>query len=105
MGTLFLSIEVSKAAEKRAEALSEGRTADAAFHAKEVDAFTRQLDESNPILTGISDAMTAEGAALDRGNQEEAARHAAEKARGNERLQEVSNKYKELMKTLREERS
>jgi len=103
--TLFLSIEVSKAAQKRAEASSEGRSADATFHGKEVEAFTCQLDESNPILTAISDAMTAEGLALERGDKEEAARCAAEKAKGSEKLQEVSTKYKELMKKLREERA
>jgi hypothetical protein len=103
--TLFLSIEVSKASQNRAKALAEGRTADAECHWKEVQTFTAQLDESNPILTGISDAMTAEGLALERGDAAEAAKWAAEKAKGNELLQICSKKYKEAMARLREDMS
>mmetsp|Transcript_66434 Transcript_66434/g.197704 ORF Transcript_66434/g.197704 Transcript_66434/m.197704 type:complete len:666 (-) Transcript_66434:70-2067(-) len=101
--TLFLSIEVSKAAAGRAEAERRGDDRTAAFEARRVDAFTAQLDESNPVLTSISDAMTAEAAALESGNSEEAARWAAEKARGQDALQAVSGKYKEIMRKLREE--
>ena len=68
--------------EVRVEVLGEGREADVAIHEKEVQAFTNQLDESNPILTAISDATTAEGLARERGGNEEAAKWAAEKAKG-----------------------
>lgn len=34
-----------------------------------VDTFTEQMDESNPILTEISDAMTAEADAIDDKNR------------------------------------
>jgi len=59
--TLFLSIEVSKA-------MMEVKDAKIARDEKGVtkamnrgQAFTDQLNEANPILTDISDAMTAEG--------------------------------------------
>mmetsp|Transcript_25408 Transcript_25408/g.48640 ORF Transcript_25408/g.48640 Transcript_25408/m.48640 type:complete len:672 (+) Transcript_25408:64-2079(+) len=103
--TLFLSIEVSKAAASRSDAERRGDAKMAELEGRRVDAFTAQLDESNPILTAISDAMTAEGAARDSGNTEAAQHWANEKAKGNEALQEVSSKYKELMKKLREEAS
>jgi len=103
--TLFLSIEVSKASQNRARALAEGRTGDAEFHWKEVRTFSAQLDESNPILTGISDAMTAEGLALEKGDAAEAAKWAAEKAKGNELLQSCSKKYKDAMAQLRADKS
>merc|ERR1712048_107617 len=101
--TLFLSIEVSKAAAAQSDAVEKGDDKEAEFQGKMVEAFTSQLDESNPVLTGISDAMTAEGIALERGDKDEAARWAAEKVRGNEELQQVSLKYKKLMKELRDE--
>jgi len=100
--TLFLSIEVSKATKARAEAEGAGKSEAAAYYGKMVDAFTAQLDESNPVLTAISDAMTAEGEALAAGNSAEATRQSAEKAKGNEALQRISGKYKALMKQLRE---
>jgi len=53
--TLFLSIEVSKAMMEVKDAKLANR----------VQAFTDQLNEANPILTDISDAMTAEGAYLE----------------------------------------
>lgn len=102
--TLFLSIEVSKAAAARAEAVTIGDTKTAEVEGKRVDAFTAQLDESNPILTAISDAMTAEGAALESGDSERAQYWAAEKTKGQDALQAVSSKYKELMRKLREEK-
>jgi len=101
--TLFLSIEVSKAIQKKAEALSTGNIKNATFHEKEVEYFTNQLDQSNPILTAISDAMTEEGLALERGDAEGAARSASEKVAGNEKLQQLSTKYKGLMAALRAE--
>merc|ERR1712032_839462 len=101
--TLFLSIEVSKAAASRSDAERRGDAKMAELEGRRVDAFTAQLDESNPILTAISDAMTAEGAARDSGDTTAAQHWANEKAKGNEALQEVSSKYKELMRKLREE--
>lgn len=100
--TLFLSIEVSKAMGLKAEADAKGDAKAAALQEKMVEAFTSQLGESNPVLTAISDAMTLEGAAVDRGDDAEAKKYAAEKARKCDELQEVSNKYKKIMKQLRE---
>jgi hypothetical protein len=85
------------------------------FAQKKVDAFTDQLNESNPILTAISDAMTEEGTALQRlqdalshgdaiaAKQYEAQMNAAAKAKyeSNLRLMELNAKYKEMMKSLR----
>lgn len=64
--TLFLSIEVSKAMLDKSAALSRGDEVAAASAARRVGIFKEQLDESNPILTAISDAMTAEGKCLDK---------------------------------------
>merc|ERR1712185_869964 len=58
--TLFLSIEVSKAMVKQDEAEAKGDARGAELAEKQVLTFTEQLDLSNPILTVISDAMTAE---------------------------------------------
>jgi len=101
--TLFLSIEVSKAEQKKVEALTAGNQKDAAFHKQEIEYFTNQLDQSNPILTAISDAMSGEGLALERGDAEAAARWESEKVAGNEKLQQLSAKYKDLMAALRAE--
>lgn len=100
--TLFLSIEVSKATKLRAQADASGDTAALAYYTSMVEAFTAQLEESNPVLTTISDAMTAEGEAQERGDAEAIQKHAAEKAQGQQRLQEISAKYNSLMKALRE---
>lgn len=101
--TLFLSIEVSKATKARGEAEAAGKMDLARYYGNMVNTFTSQLEESNPVLTAISDAMTAEGDALDAGDQKTAAKYAEEKAKGQERLQEISSKYKQLMRQLREE--
>jgi len=100
--TLFLSIEVSKASKAKADAEVEGKQEAANYYGSMVEAFTSQLDESNPILTSISDAMTAEGDALDNGDKALAAKWADAKANGQQELMKVSKKYKELMKKLRE---
>jgi len=101
--TLFLSIEVSKATKAKAEAEVAGKPELARYYRNMVDAFTSQLEESNPVLTAISDAMTAEGEALDLGDKATAAKYSEEKVKGQERLQEISSKYKQLMRHLREE--
>mmetsp|Transcript_80988 Transcript_80988/g.127521 ORF Transcript_80988/g.127521 Transcript_80988/m.127521 type:complete len:656 (-) Transcript_80988:321-2288(-) len=102
--TLFLSIEVSKSLKLRAEAEAAGRLEDAKYFENMVASFTAQLEESNPILTQISDAMTAEGDALRRGAAEDAARWKEEKEKGSELLKDVSAKYNAKMKALRENR-
>jgi len=99
--TLFLSIEVSKAAKARFDALNAGRARLAAYYGSMVEAFTAQLDESNPVLTAISDAMTAEGEALERGDRDAAAAHSEAKARGQQDLMAISEKYKDIMRDLR----
>lgn len=102
--TLFLSIEVSKSLKLRAEAEAAGRLEEAKYFENMVASFTAQLEESNPILTQISDAMTAEGDALRRGDAEDAARWKEEKEKGSELLKDVSAKYNAKMKALRENR-
>jgi 4-hydroxyphenylpyruvate dioxygenase-like putative hemolysin len=72
--TLFLSIEVSKASKQRSDAEQNGKHEAAAYYGRMVDAFTQQLEESNPVLTLISDAMTEEGEAIARGDTEAAER-------------------------------
>ncbi|CAJ1397729.1 unnamed protein product [Effrenium voratum] len=100
--TLFLSIEVSKATRARAEAQAAGKTDLVQYYGRMVDAFTSQLEESNPVLTAISDAMTFEGEALEAKDAAKAQHWADEKVKGQQRLQEISSKYKDLMRTLRE---
>jgi len=100
--TLFLSIEVSKATKARSEAQAAGKEGLARYYGSMVDAFTSQLDESNPVLTAISDAMTAEGEALEAGDAAAAARWGEEKVKGQEKLQEISSKFKAYMRSLRE---
>ena len=78
----------------------------------QVQTFTEQLDESNPILTTISDAMTAQGEAQDllkkttdkkkRAELEkEFAKQEVVKLRANEALKECSTKYKNMMVEIR----
>lgn len=83
-----------------------------------VDFFTEQLNESNPILTDISEAMTEEGHCqvkmtdlMAQERLDEAAtwkakmKAAAERKRiGNESLMECSARYNKLMKSIREAR-
>jgi tyrosine/nicotianamine family aminotransferase len=102
--TLFLSIEASAATEARAAAELAGDAAGVAFHSRMVDIFVQQLDESNPILTTISDAMTAEGLAVENGDAEAAQRWAGVKNEGQQKLMEVSTKYKNTVKKLRLDR-
>jgi hypothetical protein len=83
-----------------------------------VDYFTDQMNESNPILTEISDAMTEEGECRDKisdlitsnmadevGVWEARMHSAAERKNiGNSRLMKCSSRFNELMKSLRESR-
>ena len=115
--TLFLSIEASKAMTEvsQAEATRDEKGAD--FAQRKVNCFTNQLNESNSILTDISDAMTEEGECKEQwafytqlGEIEAAEKwerrmkEAREKkASGSLRLLEVSSKYMTLMTSIREE--
>lgn len=115
--TLFLSIEVSKAALEVADAKRTGNENLLAYAEQRVKYFTNQLNESNPILTEISDAMTEEGeyslemeAARCSGNKEEAllwkqrlAEASQRKEAGNRKLMACSAKYARLMKNLRQD--
>ena len=100
--TLFLSIEVSKAMLENQQAAAAGREAEAAFHERRVELFTEQLVEANPVLTDISDCMTAEGRALDAGDADAADEWRQRKEAANVALTECSQKYNGLMATLRE---
>jgi S-formylglutathione hydrolase FrmB len=116
--TLFLSIEVSKAMRQVAEAKEAGDDEGQSYAQTMVDYFTRQLDEANPILTQISDAMTEEGSckeklqlAIDRGDADDAATWEAKmtaaaetKLQGNHKLMECSARYNKMMKDHREMR-
>lgn len=113
--TLFLSIEIGKAMLDVSHAKSSNDTNTMRFAQLKVDAFTDQLNESNPILTAISDAMTEEGVALERmqvalkrgddadaAEWEERMKQAEEmKHASNVNLMELNSKYNELMKSLR----
>jgi len=113
--TLFLSIEVSKAMDDVERAVAEGDKQLEEKGRARVALFTRQLEESNPILTTIADAMTAEGEALEalqliKDNETESkdAERVAElekiakeqgdiKLAGNKQLQDLSDHYSKLM--------
>ena len=110
--TLFLSIEVSKAMEELADAKARGDAKRETKAKQQIDLFTAQLDESNPILTKISDAMTLEGQLLEDAarateNSERqkilgrAKKQQALKEQGQDMLQECSRKYAKLMQSLR----
>eukprot|EP00943_MAST-04B_sp_MAST-4B-sp1_P008706 g8706.t1 len=113
--TLFLSIEVSKAMRTVKDAKANGDTIAEQKANKQVAVFTAQLDEANPILTIISDAMTLEGELLDAAakivdedndEKKELIAKAMEqrkiKNNGQELLKATSLKYAKLMKELRE---
>lgn len=117
--TLFLSIEVSKAMQEVTDATEAGDAERQAYAETMVQYFTDQLNEANPILTEISDAMTEEGlckdqaiAAMQNNDTEEAKAWqekmniaAARKQYGNEKLMACSARYNALMKALREKRN
>lgn len=114
--TLFLSIEVSKAAQELMEARLSRDTLRESYAEKRVQCFTDQLNDSNPILNEISDAMTEEGdckaamdAAILRGD-DKAARvwekrmtsASVRKQEGNAKLMECSARYSRVMKAIRQ---
>lgn len=118
--TLFLSIEVSKAMQEVSDATEAGDLERQSYGERMVESFTCQLNEANPILTDISDAMTDEGRYLEAidnaiatgASKEDIAaleakfNEASEKKEaGNKALMECSARYNALMKSLREERT
>jgi hypothetical protein len=112
--TLFLSIEVSKAMTDLTDFKKKNDAKGAQQAQARVGLLTEQLNESNPILTQISDAMTREGelreeaAALVAAGQSgaavlaEASTFEQIKVNGNALLKTCSAKYGALMKELRE---
>lgn len=125
--TLFLSIEVSKAMHISQTAENESEKK---LNQERVALFTNQLDESNPILTAISDAMTAEAdtmveleeaemnlansenqemstAALINQNIVELKRnielYRSQKIQGNSDLESLSDRYLKMMEKLVED--
>jgi len=112
--TLFLSIEVSKAMRQYEKSIETKDVKGEEIASKRVKILTAQLEESNPVLTAISDAMTAEADARALmetcTNEEERSKHAkeaegwkAKKLKGNQLLQEISDRYKQKMREVREE--
>lgn len=99
--TLFLSIEVNKAMDGVKNARKAGDQAALKLAQKQVDTLTAQLDESNPILTAISDAMTAEADCLAGKDKAGAAKYLALKEAAQQQLQDCSAKYKAAMQALR----
>lgn len=114
--TLFLSIEVTKAMIEASGAKDCGDEVKYAYAQRKVDLFTQQLNESNPLLTEISDAMTREGIARDKlaacGKEEkkdsnetwklEMEKQSLAKSRANEKLMVCNRKYQIMMRELRE---
>jgi hypothetical protein len=110
--TLFLSIEVSKAMLEFDKCVSAGDKNGADLAQKKIDAFSNQLDASNPILTSIAESMTAEADALEKANKartdeeknlalSEAENYRKEKELGQKKLMELSAEYKQIMEKLR----
>jgi hypothetical protein len=110
--TLFLSIEVSKAMNDLDEARKLGDRVRETIANRMIEIFTEQMNESNPILTDISDAMTAEADILEllrsaEGEEKEKltvelAEQVRKKEEGQLRLKVTSTHYKEVMQKLRE---
>jgi hypothetical protein len=114
--TLFLSIEVSKAMREVSDARAAGDGRREMLAQRKVNCFTDQLNEANPILTQISDAMTDEGicllnlkAAEGTGDTDSACFWKDKKAmaeqlkiEGNQKLMECSHRYEQLMRQIRE---
>ena len=86
------------------------------FEQQRVDCFTNQLNDSNPILTEISDAMTEEGrcqllmdAAISKNDtitaehwKEQVERASHRKQAGNAKLMACSAQYEAMMRSIRE---
>ena len=102
------------------EAMEEGDVGRQQYAEEMVECFTRQLNEANPILTDISDAMTGEGRYMAASENAVAAKSSDDviaslqaqfneaskrKQAGNDALMECSARYNAFMKSLREERA
>eukprot|EP00041_Stephanoeca_diplocostata_P023837 m.593747 g.593747 ORF g.593747 m.593747 type:complete len:521 (+) comp22394_c0_seq7:624-2186(+) len=115
--TLFLSIELTKALNEMNKAKSEGNEKGRVIAEKKVQVFTNQLEEANPILTAISDAMTEAGIAkdiLDAPSSTDAERAAAKKTfdacearreANNKLLQACAQKHSDWMRAVCEGRA
>mmetsp|Transcript_10077 Transcript_10077/g.11563 ORF Transcript_10077/g.11563 Transcript_10077/m.11563 type:complete len:744 (-) Transcript_10077:556-2787(-) len=116
--TLFLSIEVSKAMNELEDALSKANAAQADYAKAKVDLFTRQLNESNPVLTDISDAMTKEAEVLEEIEKLKVSSTNSQKIQslelvakemnnkklqGNMRLQQISSQFSAKFMSLEED--
>jgi len=109
--TLFLSIEVSKAMEDAAQSLKVGDTRMYNFHNERIKIFSVQQDESNPILTRITEAMTAEAEFLEQAKNavgaekdsllEEAKKFEKLRAAGEAELTIVGEHFKQKMRDLK----
>jgi len=110
--TLFLSIEVSKAMAQIQAAADLGDTRGEKHAREKVALLTRQMNESNPILNEISEAMNQEGDASDKlvaplvnAEQRAALERDTELARekkrdATSRLQGLSDEYARRMRSL-----
>lgn len=103
-----------------AEAMEDGDVGRQQYAEEMVACFTRQLNEANPILNDISEAMTDEGRILEaiekavasQSSEDEIASLQAQfneaskrKQAGNDALMECSARYNAFMKSLREKRA
>lgn len=94
--TLFLSIELSKALADQEEAIERGDTVAGAKAVRRAQLLNQQLDQSNPVLTAISDTMTLEARALESGNQTQVEAMRVRKDQLTHELQELSEKFSTL---------
>jgi hypothetical protein len=114
---LFLSIEVGKAMNEVVRGREAGDLGLQEYAQRMVDCFTDQLNESNPILNEISEAMTEEGlcqqrlAQLSTISDTEALQWqkrllaaTERKSKANACLLECSARYNAVMKRMRESR-
>merc|ERR1711939_949181 len=93
---LFLSIELSKALTDHEEALARGDAVASAKALRRSQLLNQQLDESNPILTAIANAMATEAAALEEGDQATASAMESLKVQLTRDLQVLSDRYSTL---------
>jgi len=108
--TLFLSMELSKAIRDHEEAVERRDEHKVEMALKKMQLLNQQMDESNPILTAISDAMTAEGHLLDlcknaeghalQALKDKVGRVTAEKEQLVQRLQQLSDSYNTRMRAV-----
>merc|ERR1711979_114217 len=109
---LFLSIEMDKAFAIQAEGAAAGDENKTQYGKKMVQAYTDQMNESNPILTAIAEGMTAEGKCKDalanaKTQQEkiklysEQQKWVAFKEEQNKLLKDCSAKWNQALKDIR----